>query len=460
MPASLTCIAAGGASVRAPLLSFLTPELRDSARSETNSWIKRLRLVRYGDQTMRQRFTYRNDSLWWFTELYLQKMRRLDAAVASVLAVEAALATHAPAKLVIDEADDVVSEVAAAFARRHRIEIEVRHGAPAPRARWSGYMVGLTARLSRLRPRVHPAVTHSPAVAAFVHTAFWTGKGDALDPRHEQYIGSVLDAVAHSVGKDDLFFVGVGPRRNFRARRWWDPMTPPATQSAIVPIEQLAPRGALEGALALWRNRNELARDVTAGDTIRAAAEFHGCDLWPVLRRELEGAATVQWPWSARAMDEAAAALDALRPPVVLTYAEAGGWGRALTLEARRRHIHSVGLQHGFIYRHWLNYLHEPDELTPEGADLGCPIPDRTLVFDRYAASFLTTAGRYPDGRVAVTGNPRLDDLQRAVIGITDADRTRLRETLASKPVDRIALLAAKFSEIAEHLPALGAAVD
>ena len=65
-------------------------------------------------------------------------------------------------------------------------------------------------------------------------------------------------------------------------------------------------------------------------------------------------------------MDEAGAALDALRPRVALTYAEAGGWGRALMLECRRRGIPSVGLQHGFIYRHWLNYLHEPDEMAPD----------------------------------------------------------------------------------------------
>ncbi len=65
-------------------------------------------------------------------------------------------------------------------------------------------------------------------------------------------------------------------------------------------------------------------------------------------------------------MDEAAAALDACRPRVVVTYAEAGGWGRAIVLESRRRGIPSVGLQHGFIYRHWLNYLHEPDEMAPD----------------------------------------------------------------------------------------------
>ena len=65
-------------------------------------------------------------------------------------------------------------------------------------------------------------------------------------------------------------------------------------------------------------------------------------------------------------MDEAGAALDALDPAAALTYAEAGGWGRAIVLECRRRGIPSAGLQHGFIYRHWLNYLHEPDEMIPD----------------------------------------------------------------------------------------------
>jgi hypothetical protein len=113
-------------------------------------------------------------------------------------------------------------------------------------------------------------------------------------------------------------------------------------------------------------------------------------------------------------MDEAGAALDALSPSAVVTYAEAGGWGRALMLEARRRRIPSVGLQHGFIYRHWLNYLHEPDEMTAAGADRGCPIPDRTLVFDRYAESHLRSAGHFPDRALQVAGNG-MDQLGRTV---------------------------------------------
>jgi hypothetical protein len=34
-------------------------------------------------------------------------------------------------------------------------------------------------------------------------------------------------------------------------------------------------------------------------------------------------------------------------------------------LEARRQRHPCAGIQHGFIYRRWLNYLHERDEMRP-----------------------------------------------------------------------------------------------
>jgi hypothetical protein len=186
---------------------------------------------------------------------------------------------------------------------------------------------------------------------------------------------------------------------------------------------------------------------------------LRGVDLWPVLRRELEGAALLQWPWSARAMDEAGAALDALGPDVAVTYAEAGGWGRALVLEARRRGIRSVGVQHGFIYRHWLNYLHEPDEMLARGSDRGFPAPDRTLAFDGFAADHLRNATRLPPASIVVTGSPRLDDLAAAVARIDDAERARIRATFGTFDDGRMLVLAAKASELGDELGALVAAV-
>jgi len=104
-------------------------------------------------------------------------------------------------------------------------------------------------------------------------------------------------------------------------------------------------------------------------------------------------------------MDEAGAALDYLQPSAVLTYAEAGGWGRAIMLEARRRGITTIGAQHGFIYRHWLNYLHEPDEMAPSSgnaSDAGFPRPTSTLLFDGFAEEHLRRNGHFPEGSVLI----------------------------------------------------------
>jgi hypothetical protein len=451
---------ASGAAVCDTPPSLLAAAGRDRARAETNAWIKRLRLVRYDGQTMRQRFTYRGDSLWWFTELYLQKMRRLDAAVATVLALEAACERHGPSRLEVESDDGAVRAAARAFGAARGLRVETP-GAPARRRglAWPSYLVRLTASLSRVRPPVGARLARPTRVAAFVHTAFWRAAEHETSVRQESYIGPVLDALAARLDRTALACVGLGPRRNFRARRWWDPVAAPRPAPLVTPIERFAPRRALEESRALWGRRHALAAALTVGEEIRGAALYRDCDLWPVLRRELEGVALVQWPWSARAMDEAAAALDALRPSAIVTYAEAGGWGRALMLEARRRSVPSAGIQHGFIYRHWLNYLHEPDELRADGADRGFPHPSRTLLFDRYAMQHLERAGGLPAASLAVTGSAGLDELFARLTRLRLQDREALRRELGVQAGVKVALLAAKYTEVAAELPALFAAV-
>jgi hypothetical protein len=117
-----------------------------------------------------------------------------------------------------------------------------------------------------------------------------------------------------------------------------------------------------------------------------------------------------------------------------------------------------AGLQHGFIYRHWLNYLHEPDEVAPAGDDRGFPAPDRTLVFDRYAAEHLTTAGRFAPSSLSVTGSARLDDLANR-FNRQRAARPDIRRELGVEERQPLAILAAKFIEIERELPGLVAAV-
>ncbi len=460
MTTSLTFIASGGTRKQCDLAAFITADIQERAHLEANAWIKRLRLVRYGSQTMRERFMYRDESLWWFTELYLHRMRRLDRAVATVLALDLAIAGEGPARMVISGGDDTVAAVAQAVANARGLPIDIEHTVAAPsHTSHESRLIGVTARLSRWRLG-RPITPLRATVAAFVHTAFWRASHGADRGGEEGYIGPVLDAVAERLPHEALALVGVGPRRNFRARRWWDPVANAGhAPASVTPIEKLAPMRSIASALAFWRERRVLADAIVSGDDIRAAAVFESCDLWEILSRDLRETALLQWPWSARAMDEAGAALDALQPAVAVTYAEAGGWGRALMIEARRRGIRSVGVQHGFIYRHWLNYQHEVDELQPVGRDRGAPIPDCTLLFDRYAEEGLTAHGHYPSDHLIVTGNARLDVLASRVHAMTTAERDAARRNAGGAPDRPFALLAAKFSEIRDVLAAFVRAV-
>jgi hypothetical protein len=229
----------------------------------------------------------------------------------------------------------------------------------------------------------------------------------------------------------------------------------------VGPIEALAPLGALRDSRAIWRLRHSFRRMLWRSPDIRHHAVIAGCNCWPLVREELAGIAWLQWPWSARAMDEAGAALDALQPRVALTYAEAGGWGRAIVLEARRRKIPSVGLQHGFIYRHWLNYRHESDEMAADPLapqDAGFPRPSRTLLFDQYALQHLASAGRFPADALAVTGSARLDALVAQAGQLGPEDIARAREAAGAAPEQKLVLVVTKFKEARHVLPSLLAA--
>jgi len=447
----------GGTRIETTIDDLLGADGRERVRVEANQWIKRLRLVPYGTDTMRTRFRYRDTSLWWFTEIYLHKRRNLDAAVATLLAITTAREVHDIVGLELASGDPATRGAAMACGRSLGLDVDVI-GPPAPPSdeRWASYLAGTLPRIAALRPPQRLRIGR-PRVAAFIHAAF-SRASDAGESRvQEQYVGPVLDALFAAAGPDEVACVQVGPYRNFRARAWWDPLVPRSTP--VLPIERLASRGAMAGSHALWRLRDALGDALVSGDDVRDAARVNGVDLWPVLETELLAVARLQWPWATRAMDQAGAAFDILAPDVAVTYAEAGGWGRALVVEARRRGIRSVGLQHGFIYRHWLNYLHEDDELVPDGAGDAFPRPDRTLVFDGLAAAHLQTAGRFPADAIQITGNPRLDALAVALRRDREGARLDLRRRVGLGPDDPVAVLTVKQSELSDELDVLGQAL-
>jgi hypothetical protein len=449
----------GAGRRRVSLADYLPAALEESALESAHGWIKGLRHAIVDGQPMRRRFTYRGDSLWWFTELYLHKTRTVEHLFRLILAVEHVIECEAPRRVTVETGSRLLRGVAPQIAAARRVEYRGAQGfgrgwTRLARLDWRARGLTLAALASRVKRRPVPGGPRPP-VAAFVHRAFW--KADGTDGSAESYIGPVLAAIESRLA-GGVAYVSVGPTENFAARRWWRPSAAADGPASLIPIESFAPLRALAGSRRLWKERYRLRRALWNSGDLRQHARLRGCDCWPVIREELSGVALLQWPWSARAMDEAAAALDALRPQVALTYAEAGGWGRALMLEARRRHVPSVGLQHGFIYRHWLNYLHERDEMEPDAgnaSDRGFPRPALTLLFDGYASEHLSRAGQFPPSALAVTGSARLDALVDAVHRIPESLVDQTRRAVTGAPDRAFVLLVTKYRQAADVLPAL-----
>lgn len=452
-------IDSGTGARRVELADYLDAGREEQAVIAAYDWIKGLRHLQVEGQTLRRRFTLRGDSLWWFAELYLHKQQVILRMFRTLSALEHLVERERPLAIRVLSSERIVRGLARQFAGVRAIKFlgEARLGSPRLRlarmdARARALMLG--ARLSRLRSR-SPRPDTAASLAAFVHRAFWRAGVD--EGSAESYIGPVLESLERRTGVD-VRYVGVGPAANFQARRWWHPLRGANPASSVVPVETFAPLTALRDAQRIWRERHVMRRALWASPDLRRHAVVNGTDCWPIVSEELAGIALLQWPWSARAMDEAGAALDALRPRAALTYAEAGGWGRALMLECRRRGIPSIGLQHGFIYRHWLNYLHEPDEMVPDEGnprDAGFPHPTLTLLFDDYASRHLEEHGRFPRTALAVTGSPRLDALVAAAAEVDAAAIAQARDAAGATGTRALVLVVTKYREARDILPAL-----
>jgi UDP-N-acetylglucosamine 2-epimerase len=131
-------------------------------------------------------------------------------------------------------------------------------------------------------------------------------------------------------------------------------------------------------------------------------------------------------------------------------------------LEARRRGIPTAGLQHGFIYHSWLNYLHEPDEMRPDPgnpADAGFPRPVKTLVFDDYARTHLEQHGQFPAASLVVTGSPRLDVLVRVAAALSPQEIAAALDAAGAGRSRALILFVAKYRQARHVLAALAEAV-
>jgi ABC-type transport system involved in Fe-S cluster assembly fused permease/ATPase subunit len=272
--------------------------IADEAAGRANAWIKGLRHVDVAGRTLRDRFHYRGDSLWWFAELFLHKEGVVDTLWRTALTLDAVCEVEQPTRVGVVDGGPAVRLLLPQVAARLGIYLlpgtDVGRGAAAARNTATGVKSRLltwAAEARRALPIGRPALA-TGGTLAFVHSAFWR---DATG--EEGYIAPILDALA-GTGAAPIQLVGVGPRHNFQARRWWDPLTPgwrrPRADGAIVAVEALASRAALAGSRAVWQARHDVSAALTGSAALRAAAPIAGYDAWALIAPELQGIATLK----------------------------------------------------------------------------------------------------------------------------------------------------------------------
>ena len=307
---------------------------------------------------------------------------------------------------------------------------------------------------SRLRRGTAPAHDAAP-VAAFVHRAFWRAAATTAAPSRTS--GRCCAELERGSAPTGVRYVGVGPRR-ISARAGGGIRGLPAAGARSSRSSASRRRARCAESRSVWRDGTR---------TCRALCAQRGCGRRAISRRAIAGRSSARSsPASPGCSGPGRRARWTKRPPrstrsrprVAVTYAEAGGWGRALDARGRRRGIPSAGLQHGFIYRHWLNYLHEAgrDAPTRRPDDRGFPVPDADAALRRArGAPPARRADGFPPDALSRHGQPaarRAVASRRRLATATTSQRMR-RDVGADR--GRIVLIATKEREARAVLPAL-----
>jgi hypothetical protein len=215
-------IIAGDQEKTVDLRDYLDPAQAEEAAASANAWIKELRHVDVNGKPLRDRFTYRGDSLWWFAELYLHKQGVITDMWETALALDALAAREKPTHVYAAEADRVLLHLLPQAADRYGFEWIVEAPAAPARATWRtnlrAHAYTWSAFAARLHPRhllplLYPRLPHSNGrrlmpmrlrrrsgsgaartagvsggargVVVFAHSAFWRHAPGSADEGEE-----------------------------------------------------------------------------------------------------------------------------------------------------------------------------------------------------------------------------------------------------------------------------------
>ena len=238
-----------------------------------------------------------------------------------------------------------------------------------------------------------------------------------------------------------MHYVGIGPRTNFRARRWWDRAENRRTRPASCQSNATRRLAHFAGAGDVARPSPYPSCACSSAD-MRAHAVIRGCDCWPLVRGSSRASRCCSFPGRRARWTKRPRRLPPSSPEVAVTYAEAGRLGtraRARVPPAR----HSPRRPAARIHLPPLAELpaRSRTKCSPIHANQpirGFPLPAATLLFDEHAARQLRRPAAFRRDRLRVTGSARLDEL----VGLgakPDAGRHRARPAARPAPATRAA---------------------
>ena len=180
---------------RVRLGDFLSPAEIERADREAIAWIKAARHADVDGLPLRDRLVYRGDSLWWFVEVYLHRMRVIETLIRAVTASENLFAALRPRAVEVVRGDEIAREVLAIGARRHGAVYRGIRPRPWRDALTFAGTLGASAQFAlravgsrlRHRPAIAGAASDRRPIAVFVHSAFWRDTAD-----REAYVGPIL----------------------------------------------------------------------------------------------------------------------------------------------------------------------------------------------------------------------------------------------------------------------------
>ncbi|RPJ72490.1 MAG: hypothetical protein EHM24_09320, partial [Acidobacteria bacterium] len=105
------------------LSRYLDPDAIEISEGEANRWVKSLRHARVNGVPLRDRFTCRGDSLWWFMELYLHKERVINSIYRTILALEALVEREHPRRIdTLSRSEPEIQVLGPQVAKRHGVD--------------------------------------------------------------------------------------------------------------------------------------------------------------------------------------------------------------------------------------------------------------------------------------------------------------------------------------------------